>query len=50
MKIEQEEVDALLNDNLRDKITVYLNGRILNNIKLFDEFSIEFLSQLTFIF
>ena len=29
IKIEEAEVYSLLNDNLRDKITVCLNGRIL---------------------
>ena len=29
IKIEENEVYSLLNDNLRDKITVFLNGRIL---------------------
>jgi hypothetical protein len=50
IKIEENEVYSLLNDNLRDKITVYLNGRLLHNIQVFDSFSIEFLSKVTFIF
>lgn len=41
---------GLLNDNLRDKITVYLNGRILHNMQVFDSFQIEFLAKVTFIF
>ena len=32
IKIEEKEVYMMLNDNLRDKITVYINGRILQNI------------------
>ena len=50
IKIEEKEVYALLNDNLRDKITVCINGRILQNLQVFDSFSIEFLSKLTFAF
>lgn len=40
----------MLNDDLRDKITVYINGRILQNILIFDQFSLEFLAKVTFIF
>ena len=40
----------LLNDDLKDKITIILNGKILHNITVFNNFSIGFLSQLTFIF
>ena len=29
IKIEEKEVMKMLNENLREKITVYLNGRIL---------------------
>ena len=50
IKIEENDVYNLLNDNLRDKITVYINGRILHNIRIFDNFSIEFLAKITFIF
>jgi hypothetical protein len=32
IKIEEKEVYALLNDNLRDKITVCINGRILQSL------------------
>lgn len=49
MKIEQSEVFSLLNENLKDKITVSINGTILNSISLFEQFSIDFLSRLTFI-
>ena len=40
----------LLNDDLKDKITIILNGKIWHNITVFNNFSIGFLSQLTFIF
>ncbi len=40
---------SLLNDNLRGKIIVYLNGRILQNIYVLGRFPIEFLSNLSFI-
>jgi hypothetical protein len=29
IKIDEKEVMAMLNESLREKITVYLNGRIL---------------------
>lgn len=39
----------LLNDNLKGKITVYLNGKILQNIEVLSKFPIEFLSNVSFI-
>jgi len=50
MKIEEEEVMGLLNEDLASKITVFLNGRILQSISCLQDFPIDFLSQLTFIF
>jgi hypothetical protein len=50
VKIDEGEVFALLNENLKEKITVYLNGRILKNMKFFEEFGLDFLSELTFYF
>lgn len=50
VKIEEGEVMAMLNENLREKITVYLNGRILKNMKFFEGFGLDFLSELTFYF
>ena len=50
IKIEEKEVMDILNENLRDKLILYLNGRILKNIKVFEDFDIEFLSEITFIF
>lgn len=38
----------LLNDDLKDRITIYLNGQILHRIKAFDSFKVDFKSQLTF--
>lgn len=49
-KIEEKELNSLLNENLKGKITVYLNGQILQNIDILCNFPIEFLSNLTFIF
>ncbi len=40
---------GFLNDDLRGKLTVYLNGKILKSICVFAEFPLEFLSHLTFI-
>lgn len=49
IKIEEKEVMEILNENLRDKLTLYLNGRILKDIKVFEDFDLEFLSEITFI-
>jgi CRP-like cAMP-binding protein len=38
-----------LNDNLRGKIIVYFNGRILKSIDVLVNFPLEFLSNLSFI-
>ena len=40
----------MLNDNLREKITVYLNGRILRSMAFVAGFGLDFLSELTFYF
>jgi len=48
-KIEETELLSLLNDNLRGKIIVYFNGRILKGIDVLGRFPIEFLSNLSFI-
>lgn len=50
IKIEEKDVMNILNENLRDKLTLYLNGRILKDIKVFEDFDLEFLSEITFIF
>jgi hypothetical protein len=42
IKIEQEEVFEYLNDNLREKVTVSMNGIVLQTIPFFDAFNIEF--------
>lgn len=48
-KIEENELLGLLNDNLKGKITVYFNGKILQNIDVLSKFPIEFLSNLSII-
>ena len=40
----------ILNENLWNKLVLYLNGRILKNIPLLEDFELEFLSEITFIF
>ena len=40
----------LLNDDLKGKLTVYMNGKILKSVNVFAEFPLDFLSNLTFIF
>ena len=37
-----------LNDNLREKITVCMNGMVLQTIPFFDNINLEFLSDMTF--
>ena len=49
IKIEEDEVMHLLNDDLRNNVTIHLKGRIIRNSELFDNFKIEFVSQLAFI-
>lgn len=48
-KIEENDLLGLLNENLKGKITVYLNGKILQNIDVLQKFPIQFLSNLSFI-
>ena len=50
IKIDEKEVMALLNESLREKITVYLNGRILQRMNYFQSFGLDMLSELTFYF
>ena len=50
IKIDEREVMAMLNESLREKITVYLNGRILQSMPFLEDFGLDFLSELTFIF
>lgn len=50
IKIDEREVMAMLNENLREKITVYLNGRILQKMPFFESFGLDLLSELTFYF
>lgn len=47
IKIDQEEVFAVLNKNLEVKMRALLNGRILKNIRVFKNFEIDFLSDIT---
>ena len=46
--MEEDELMDLLNDDLREKIVLYINGRNLQNLTFYDEFNIEFVSQLAF--
>lgn len=50
IKIDEKEVMAMLNESLREKITVYLNGRILQGMKFLEPFGLDLLSELTFYF
>lgn len=48
IKIEQEQVFGLLNENLKEKITVCMNGIVLQTIPFFESFNMEFVSEMTF--
>ena len=48
-KLDEREVLEMLNDGLRDQVIVYLNGRILQNCTVFKHFSMNLLSELTFL-
>lgn len=48
IKIEEEEVFELLNQDLKEKITVCMNGFILQTIPFFESFDMAFVSELTF--
>ena len=47
VKVEENEVFMLLNENLRDKINMHLRGRILKSIYFIEDFGLDFLSDLT---
>jgi hypothetical protein len=47
VKVDQEEVFEVLNKNLEIKMRAFLNARILKNIKVFKNFEIDFLSDIT---
>ena len=48
-KLSELEVLNMLNENLRDQVTVHLNGRMLKNTKIFAMFDSRFLSEITFL-
>jgi len=48
VRIEEAEVFSLLNDNLKEKITVCMNGMVIQTIPFFEKFDMEFISELTF--
>lgn len=48
-KLEENQVLEMLNENLRDQVILYLNGKILMECSCFDYFSPNLLSELTFI-
>jgi hypothetical protein len=47
-KLEENEVLNMLNDNLREDVIVYLNGRILESSPVLKHFSMLFISEITF--
>lgn len=44
IKIDEDNVMSELNKDLRNKITIHLNGKLLIDIEVFQNFSSEFLS------
>jgi CRP-like cAMP-binding protein len=50
IKVDENEVMDILNDGLRSKLTMEINGRLLSKFKVFSSFPIEFLSALAFLF
>ena len=46
VKVEENEVFMLLNENLRDKINMHLRGRILKSIYFIEDFGLDFLNDL----
>lgn len=47
-KLNESQVLDLLNENLREQVIAYLNGRILNSCKSFMMFDMMFISEITF--
>jgi len=47
-KLEENEVLDLLNDNLREQVIAYLNGRVLKDWKAFNSFDMVLISEITF--
>ncbi len=48
LQMNEDEMMNLLSTPLRDELTIYFNGSILHNCPVFDEFSIDFMSYLSF--
>lgn len=48
-KLNENQVLELLNETLREQVIANLNGRILNDCKLFDQFDMMFISEIIFI-
>ena len=44
------EVLDMLNENLRDQVIVYLNGKMMQKTKVFRDFELRFISEITFLF
>lgn len=40
----------MLNENLRDQVLVHLNGKMLKNAKVFQDFEMRFISEIMFLF
>lgn len=51
IKIDEDELMELLNNDLRNQIKSHLTGRILLNVEFFEKnFEVDFMSQITHIF
>ena len=40
----------MLNENLRDQVIVHINGRMMQKTKVFRDFELRFISEITFLF
>jgi hyperpolarization activated cyclic nucleotide-gated potassium channel 2 len=47
IKIDENDVNAMLNENLNDKLQMYLKGQILKKIHFIQDFGIDFMTELT---
>ncbi|CDW79507.1 UNKNOWN [Stylonychia lemnae] len=48
MKIEEEDVMNLLNEDLREKLILYTNAKSLRNLSFCNQFKLEFITDLAF--
>jgi hyperpolarization activated cyclic nucleotide-gated potassium channel 2 len=47
IKVDDHDVQSMLNENLNDKLQMYLKGQILFKINFIQDFGIDFMTELT---